>query len=122
MHKCIICIGSNCDREENLSLARHRLRELFPSIRFASEQETQPLFFKNPALFSNQVAQFFSEATEEMIQEELKTIEKFAGRLSEDKKKEKVCLDIDLLIFDNRILRPDEMEREYIMKGLEELK
>lgn len=99
MHKCIICIGSNYNRKENLLLARKRLADLFPSIRFTTERETQPLFFRSPALFSNQVALFFSEAEEE-----------------------KVCLDIDLLFFDDRVLKPEDLKREYIVKGLEELK
>ena len=99
MHKCIICIGSNYNRKENLLLARKRLADLFPSIRFTTERETQPLFFRSPALFSNQVELFFSEAEEE-----------------------KVCLDIDLLFFDDRVLKPEDLKREYIVKGLEELK
>ena len=105
MHKCIICIGSNYNRKENLLLARKRLADLFPSIRFTTERETQPLFFRSPALFSNQVALFFSEAEEEKVKKELKAIEKCAGRRPEDKKEEKVCLDIDLLSFDDRVLK-----------------
>ena len=112
MHKCIICIGSNYNRKENLLLARKRLADLFPSIRFTTERETQPLFFRSPALFSNQVALFFSEAEEEKVKKELKAIEK----------EEKVCLDIDLLSFDDRVLKPEDLKREYIVKGLEELK
>ena len=115
MHKCIICIGSNYNRKENLLLARKRLADLFPSIRFTTERETQPLFF-------NQVALFFSEAEEEKVKKELKAIEKCAGRRPEDKKEEKVCLDIDLLSFDDRVLKPEDLKREYIVKGLEELK
>lgn len=122
MHKCIICIGSNYNRKENLFFARQKLADLFPSIRFTSEQETQPLFFRSPALFSNQVAQFFSEVGEEMVRKELKAIEKSAGRRPEDKKEEIVCLDIDLLTFDDRVLKPEDLKREYIVKGLEELK
>ncbi|WP_303014325.1 2-amino-4-hydroxy-6-hydroxymethyldihydropteridine diphosphokinase [uncultured Bacteroides sp.] len=122
MHKCIICIGSNYKRKENLVLARRKLIDLFPTIRFASEQETQPLFFRSPALFSNQLALFFSEIEEEKIKKALKAIEKSAGRHPEDKKKEKICLDIDLLSFDDRILKPEDLKREYVMKGLEELK
>ena len=113
MHKCIICIGSNYNRKENLLLARRRLVDLFPTIRFTSEQETRPLFFRSPALFSNQVAMFFSE---------LKAIEQSAGRRPEDKKEEKVSLDIDLLSFDDRVLKPEDLKREYVVKGLEELK
>lgn len=122
MHKCIICIGSNYKRKENLVLARRKLIDLFPTIRFASEQETQPLFFRSPALFSNQLALFFSEIEEEKIKKALKAIEKSAGRHPEDKEKEKICLDIDLLSFDDRILKPEDLKREYVMKGLEELK
>ena len=122
MHSCLICIGSNYNRKENLLLARRRLTALFPSIRFTGEQETRPLFFRNPALFSNQVARFYTDADAERVVKELKTIEKEAGREKEDKKREKVCLDIDLLVFDNRVLNPEDLKRDYILKGLEELK
>ena len=122
MHSCLICIGSNYNRKENLLLARRRLTALFPSIRFTGEQETRPLFVRNPALFSNQVARFYTDADAERVVKELKTIEKEAGREKEDKKREKVCLDIDLLVFDNRVLKPEDLKRDYILKGLEELK
>ena len=39
-----------------------------------------------------------------------------------DKKEEKISLDIDLLSFDDRVLKPEELKREYVVKGLEELK
>ena len=117
-----ISIGSNEHRKDNLALARKRLAELFPGIRFSKEEETKPLFFRRPNLFSNQVALFFSEAEEEKVKKELKAIEKCAGRRPEDKKEEKVCLDIDLLSFDDRVLKPEDLKREYIVKGLEELK
>ena len=122
MHSCLICIGSNYNRKENLLLARRRLTALFPSIRFTGEQETRPLFFRNPALFSNQVARFYTDADAERVVKELKTIEKEARREKEDKKREKVCLDIDLLVFDNRVLKPVDLKRDYILNGLEELK
>ena len=87
MHSCLICIGSNYNRKENLLLARRRLTALFPSIRFTGEQETRPLFFRNPALFSNQMARFYTDADAERVVKELKTIEREAGREQEDKKK-----------------------------------
>ena len=51
-----ISIGSNEQRRENMELARRRLTELFSGIRFSEEEETVPLFFHRPNLFSNQVA------------------------------------------------------------------
>ena len=57
-----ISIGSNEQRRENMELARRRLTELFPGIRFSEEEETAPLFFHRPNLFSNQVACFASDS------------------------------------------------------------
>ena len=74
-HQCIICIGSNYHKRENLAFARHKLSELFTSICFAPEQETKPLYFKNQTLFSNQVAVFFSDKREEEVINILKEIE-----------------------------------------------
>ena len=59
---------------------------------------------------------------EERVRKELKAIEQSAGRHPEDKKEEKISLDIDLLSFDDRVLKPEDLKREYVVKGLEELK
>ena len=42
------------------------------------------------------------------MRKELKAIEQSAGRRPGDKKEEKVCLDIDLLTFDDRVLKPED--------------
>lgn len=118
---CLICIGSNEDREEHLLLARRELRTLFPTIRFAEEELTKPLFFRNPVLFVNQVAVFSTDAAIDEVVEQLKAIESKAGRRPEDKAEERVRLDIDLLSYDGHILKPKDMKRVYIIKGLSQL-
>ena len=118
VHKYIVCIGSNYNRKENLTFARQKLTESFSSICFAPELETKPLFFKNPALFSNQVVLFFSDKDEEVVRKMLKDIEQRSGRRPEDKKEEKVCLDIDMLLYDNKILKPEDWQRGYIQQSL----
>ena len=84
--------------------------------------ETEPLHVRNTALFSNQVAMFATDMEKEDIVSALKRIEIKAGRRPEDKVAEKIPLDIDLLGYGNEILRPKDMERTYIRKGVEELK
>lgn len=71
-----ICIGSNVNRKENLALARKRLSELFPNIRFSAEADTEPLFFRRQALFANQVARFTSDSDADEIILHLKDIER----------------------------------------------
>lgn len=118
---CLICIGSNDHRKENLLLARQNLYALFPSIYFATEMETEPLYLKNTARFSNQVALFVTAMEKDAVVNALKEIEMKAGRRPEDKTAEKIPLDIDLLVYGNEILKPKDLRREYIQKGVEEL-
>ena len=75
-----ICIGSNEHRKDNLALARKRLSELFPDIRFSAEADTKPLFFRRQALFTNQVARFISDYDADEVILRLKNIEREAGR------------------------------------------
>lgn len=116
-----ISIGSNEQRKENMALARRRLFELFPGICFSKEEETSPLLFRRPALFSNQVARFFSEQQPAEILLRLKAIEREAGRKPEEKKLEIIRLDIDLLSCDNIAYKPEDLKRDYIVHGLEQL-
>ena len=117
-----ISIGSNERRKENLSLARERLKVLFPGICFSTEEETKPLYFRRPSLFSNQVARFISDNNAMEVTSHLKAIEKEAGRMPEEKKQEIVRLDIDLLSCDDTIYKPEDLKRDYICRGLKELK
>lgn len=104
-----------------MALARRRLTELFPGIRFSEEEETEPLFFHRPSPFSNQVARFASDNPAEEITGCLKAIEREAGRKPGEKEREIVRLDIDLLACDSMIYKPEDWKRDYVARGLQEL-
>lgn len=116
-----ICIGSNEQRKDNLALARRRLKELFPDICFAEEEETKPLCCKRTAPFANQVARFRSDCPAEEVNALLKAIEREAGRKPEEKAREIIRLDIDLLACDTTVFKPEDMQREYVRRGLSQL-
>ena len=116
-----ICIGSNEHRKENMALARRRLSELFSDIRFAREEDTLPLACRREAMFSNQVARFASARFPEEVSGCLKAIEREAGRSSADTQQEIVRLDIDMLMCDSVVYKPDDLKRAYIVRGLKEL-
>lgn len=118
----LISIGSNERRVENMALARRRLAQLFADIRFSAERETDPLCLHRPCRFSNQVACFHSGLCADEVRSRLKTIEREAGRVPQDKSLEIVRLDLDLLMCDGRVLKPADMERAYVRQGMEELK
>ena len=103
----IICIGSNECRTANLALAHRRLKELFPDICFSR--------------VSNQVARFTTDCQEEEVAARLKAIEREAGRKPDEKKREIVRLDIDVLSCDTLVYKPDDLKRDYVVRGLKEL-
>lgn len=117
----LISIGSNEGRRQNMLLARRRLSEFFADIRFSCEEETAPLYLHRSCLFSNQVACFHSDLCADEVRACLKGIEREAGRLLEDKPREIVRLDLDILSYDGRVLKPADMERVYVRHGLKEL-
>lgn len=119
---CLLCIGSNCKQEENVRFARQRLSEHFPSIRFAPEEETVPFGLQNPSPFLNQVAWLETSRSEPEVRAILKEIEREAGRSAADKEKEIVRLDIDLLSCDEQVLKPRDMQYDYVQRGIGYLK
>lgn len=119
-HHCLICLGSNEGYTLRLAHARKALYHLFPDIRFSEELETEAIgnLFLSP--FSNQLAQFTTFLSAEDTRCILKQIEKDNGRTPEDKAMGIVKLDIDLLVYDAIVLKPEDMERDFVQQLLEE--
>ena len=120
IHHCLICLGSNFGYSERLKAARCALQRTFSDIRFGMEMETEAIGGKWLSPFCNQLAIFTSDLSACDIRLILKRIEKENGRLPEDKEKGVVKLDIDLLMVDDEVLKPEDMERDFVKKGLEE--
>lgn len=116
-----IGIGSNERPCERLEWARRRLRGLFPDIRFSAEEKTAPLFLHRRDPFANQVAAFSSALSPDEVRSLLKRLETEAGRRPEDKEREIVKLDIDLLACDGTVCKPADWERDYVRRGVRSL-
>lgn len=122
IHSCLICIGSNTNKKENVKNARKELQELFPDVMFGKEMLTTPLYFKsNSEMFINQLGVFHTSMSVEEIKFHFRSIEVQSGRLPSDKDKEIVKLDIDILMYDKKILKSKDMLRDYIKTGMKEL-
>lgn len=109
-HTCYLTLGSNVSAAY-VRLARERLTRLFPGIRFGNEQQTLPIGLRNPALFTNQTARFETILAPDEIHPLLKHIEHAAGRTPEEKAREIIRLDIDLVRYDQKIIRPDNWKQ-----------
>ena len=121
LHSCLLCLGSNFYRTAHLAYARRDLKVFFPDIRFASELETEAIGSRFLSPFSNQVAYLETTQDREQVRGILKRIERDNGRLPEDKAQGVVKLDIDLLKFDDEVLKPADLALPYVQAGLKEL-
>ena len=121
MHTCLLCLGSNLDASTRLSAARSALLSHFPDIRFSNEMVTEAIGSGFLSPFHNQVARLTTSLPAEEVRAILKGIEQAQGRIPEDKANGIVKLDIDLLVYDDGVLKPKDLEREFVKIGLEEL-
>ena len=121
MHTCLLCLGSNIEAPTRLSAARSALLSHFPHIRFSEEMVTEAIGSGFLSPFHNQVASLETSLSAEQVRVILKNIEQGQGRLPEDKTQGIVKLDIDLLVYDDGVLKPKDLEREFVKIGLEEL-
>lgn len=113
VHTCHICLGSNVSAAY-IRLARELLTGLFPDIHFGKEVITAPVGLKNPAYFTNQTARFTTILTPEELSPILKHLEKRAGRTIKNVNKEVIRLDVDLVKYDDTILKNGDWERLFI--------
>lgn len=114
LHTCLLCMGSNTGRKTRMENARKALAHSFPDIRFGAEMETEAIGSGFLSPFSNQVARLTTPLSAEEVRTVLKSIEKENGRLPEDKAQGIVKLDIDLLMYDELILKPKDLEKDFI--------
>ena len=120
-HTCILCLGSNLDAATRLSAARSVLLSHFPDIRFSQEMVTEAIGSGFLSPFHNQVARFTTPLDAENVRKLLKGIEQAQGRLPEDKAQGIVKLDIDLLKYNECVLKPKDLERKFVLEGMKEL-
>ena len=120
-HTCFLCLGSNFYRIAHMAYAQRELKKHFPTIRFSEEMETEAIGSRFLSPFSNQVASFETTLSSEEVRAILKQIERDLGRLPEEKSQGVIRIDIDLLMYDDCVLKPADLERDFVKEGLKSL-
>lgn len=113
LNKYLIIIGSNTDREKNIDLATRSIENVSDNVFFGRTVETEPVNMPNSQTFLNKGIVMFSDIDVEELNSICKEIERKAGRTPEDKKHGIIKLDVDIVIANNEILKPGDLEREY---------
>jgi len=121
MNSAVIALGSNIDPENHIKRALHALEEAFHLIRKSDFLYTSPIGIEDQPDFLNGVALVESEAAQEDITAQLKQIEDALGRDRSGAKYGPRRIDLDLVVFNDRIVDKDVYEREFLQRAIHEV-
>ncbi len=121
LHTAFLCLGSNSDAYARLEKARALLEAAFDGIAFSTPTETEAVGEGWLSPFVNQVARLHTTLSADEIRAICKGIERKCGRTEEEKRFGRMPMDVDLLTYDEGVRKPEDMQRDYIAQGINEL-
>lgn len=123
-HRFLLTLGSNCQPEQHITAALSALAALPLELRQSTPRCSQPVDFPlSTAPFTDVVLVGYTELALEELQGLLKALERQLGRTPEQRasRPQDIPIDIDLITWDERLLKPRDSERLYFVEGLREL-
>ena len=118
MSTILLSIGSNTFAKTNIDKAKRMLSFLFPGIVFSEPILTEPEDDKYTYLFRNVLAKANTDMSPEEVIDKIKQTERAVGRSPRDKYMGRMIMDIDLIQYEGRILRPQDYDRDYVQQLL----
>ncbi len=130
-HSCIISLAANCNQEKNLAEARSRLSKILFSAKYTAELWTQPITSSNQDSrhapdssanclsqppYLNQLVYARTRLSIGTLERRLKETERMMGRTAEARQQGIVCIDLDLMQYDDVRYHLRDWERPYIQQ------
>jgi len=113
IHTATLCIGSNCgNRNARIAAAVARLRAVASVMRLSQVLETKDVTGRG-ALYLNQVVVCTTDMELAGFKNCLAAFEATAGRLSSSKAEGLMPIDIDLVVWDGKIVSRSDFEADY---------
>lgn len=121
MKEAVLSVASNMpDGQKKLTETLDWLEQSFPPMRCSRAYGTKALH--GHSTYWNAVAMVWCNMSCERLNQVLKQREADEGRTEEMRKKKMVPIDIDIVVFDGKILRPIDFEQDFFQIGWKELK
>lgn len=117
----LISLGSNLDQgKEILQQTCGQIRQMHGKIVFSSVYRTPAYGNPSAPSYHNCIGYLRTPLSSPELQAFFKTLENQAGRIRTAGSP--VALDIDILQWNERILKPSDFHRNYVQQGVEEIK
>ena len=120
-HKVVIGLGSNIDPEANLEQAVLELKSRFKVSKRSQWTRTKPIGIQDQPDFYNGALLMETELEQQSLKKELKRIEDILGRDRSLPKFGPRTIDLDILIWNKKVVDEDYYERDFLRKGVEEI-
>ena len=120
-HEVVIGLGSNIDPEANLEQAVQELKSRFKVSKRSQWTRTKPIGIQDQPDFYNGALLMETELEQQSLKEELKRIEDILGRDRSFPKFGPRTIDLDILIWNKKVVDKDYYERDFLRKGVEEI-
>ena len=120
-HEVVIGLGSNIDPEANLEQAVLELKSRFKVSKRSQWTQTKPIGIQDQPDFYNGALLMETELEQQSLKKELKQIEDIMGRDRSLPKFGPRTIDLDILIWNKKVVDEDYYERDFLRKGVEEI-
>ena len=122
MNTAIVILGSNVDANENIDAAKERLSEYFEIDLCSSRIDSDAVGENYVAPFLNEAVKLYSDETAEETIAIFKQIETEIGRTPESKITGLVPIDIDLIFWNDNLMRNDYNRFPFVKKCVDEIR
>lgn len=126
MNSIFFSLASNTDQIENIGKAVNKIK-LLPvcGLTFSPVKMYEPVNFSYQSdRFANCIGSFNSPLSMERLVLEMHKIESYMGRTYEYRKEnpDKIIIDIDIVVFNDNVIRVRDYEQEYFKEGFNHIK
>ncbi len=114
-------IGSNVDAERNISRMLAILSQQVKILKVSSLVKTRPIGIKNQPDFTNGAIKIETSLNQRELNRQLKKIEDLLGRDRSAPKYGPRTIDLDIVIWNNKIVDADFHNRDFLKKSIQEI-
>lgn len=122
MNTAIISIGSNIDAEKNIARMLKILGNEVEVQKVSTLVKTKPIGIENQPYFTNGALKVQTGMNREELKQLLKTIEDELGRDRSAPKFGPRTMDLDIVIWNDKIVDEDYYSRDFLQKSVDEVR
>ncbi len=121
MNECIIGIGSNINAEENICEMLRILKTRVKVLQVSSFIKTAPIGISEQPYFTNGAVKINTQLTRDSLKQELRKIEDELGRDRAAPKFGPRTIDLDIVVWNGKIVDKDYYTRDFLQKSVLEV-